>query len=583
MLPLLGRRWSLCLLLVAGVIQAKPVLEYRVEGLEPPLRSNVEAWLGPAPETVPARANFMVSVRDRTERSLQALGYYRTDIDLSLDREQEPWELLITVDPGEPVRIEQMQIQITGDAAEDEAFARLLADKPLQEGDVLHHGRYDDFKTSLLSLGQRRGYFDAELLQHRVSVEPTGATARVELHYASGPRYRIGEITVDDAVLSRDMLAKLQPFEPGDPYELGRLQTLQAQLQRTGYFSGITVRPQLEQRADGEVPLLLELHAAKRHSIDVGIGYSTDTEERISLTWRTPRINRHGHSQETRLEYSAINPSGRVAYNIPLTHPLDDVLQFSTRLEQNEFGDLDSLQREFMVRRERRSGNWIRSYHLRVLDEQWDAGPIHEDEHYLLPGLSLSHKWREGPLVNPLRGFSQFYSLEGTSGNLGSDIDLLRVYGHWVYVTPLGERHRLVARTEAGAAFIGDGQRDALAPSLSFFAGGSQSLRGFSYQSIGNETTLELEDGERRDFVLGGNRLLVGSLEYQYRFLPNWRAAVFADAGDAFDEGEFEAHYAAGLGLHYLTPVGAIKFELARSLSEEQPGWEVHINIGAEF
>jgi translocation and assembly module TamA len=236
-----------------------------------------------------------------------------------------------------------------------------------------------------------------------------------------------------------------------------------------------------------------------------------------------------------------------------------------------------------MVRRERRSGNWIRSYHLRILDEQWDAGPIHDDEHYLLPGLSLSHKWREGPLVNPLRGFSQFYTLEGTSGDLGSNIDMLRVYGHWVYVTSLGERHRLVARTEAGAAFIDEGQRDALAPSLSFFAGGSQSIRGFSYQSIGNETTLELDDGEQRDFVLGGNRLLLGSLEYQYRFLPNWRAAVFADAGDAFDEGEFEAHYAAGFGLHYLTPVGAIKFELARSLSEEQPGWEVHINIGAEF
>lgn len=578
-----ARALPLVLLLAAAEGQAKPVLEYRIEGLQRAQRANVEAWLGPPPETRAARANFVSSMRARVESSLQALGYYRADVDISLDRDQEPWRLQITVDPGDPVTVTSMDLRLDGGAASDPAFLRLLSDKPLNEGDVLHHGHYESLRNSLLSLGQRRGYFDGELLARSVEVEPGAGEARVRLHYASGERYRIGELRVDETVLSPALLQTLQTFEPGAPYELATLQGLQAQLQSTGYFSAISLRPALDERANGEVPLDLELFAAKRHTIDVGIGYSTDTEERLSLTWRTPKLNRYGHSQETRLEYSAINPSGRFTYNIPLTHPLNDALQLGLRVEQNELGDLESRQQEALVRREQRKGNWVLSYHLRLLNEQWDAGPVDGNEDYLLPGITISHKRREGPLVNPTQGFSQFYTVEATSSQMGSSVDMTRLYANWIYVMPLGERHRLVARAEAGAAVLGDGQRDDLAPSLSFFAGGSQSIRGFAHQSIGNEVDLLSRDGQEREFVLGGNRLAVASLEYQYPFLENWRGAVFVDGGDAFDEGEFVANYAAGFGVHYMTPVGAIKLELARSISEDNPGWRLHVNIGAEF
>ena len=434
-----------------------------------------------------------------------------------------------------------------------------------------------------MQLGQRRGYFDARLLQRSVEVEPAANTARVHLHYASGDRYLVGELRYAEDIVSPTLLQSLRSFSSGEPYDVARLQTLQAELQRTGYFSGVTLRPLLDERAAGRVPVRLELFPAKRHTIEVGIGFSTDTEERVSATWTTPRVNRFGHSQETRFEYSRINPSGQFIYNIPLTHPLDDVLQLSLRVEQNEYGDLDSNQNEAQVRRERRYGNWVLSYHLRLLNERWDAATVTGDEDYVLPGFTVSHKTRQGSPVNPDRGFSQFYEVEATSSQLGSSIDMTRLYANWVYVMPLGERGRVVSRAEAGAALIGEGQRDDLAPSLSFFAGGSQSLRGYGYQSIGNTVPVTLRDGESVDYVLGADRLALASIEYQYRFLPDWRAAVFVDGGDAFDEGEFDAVVGAGFGLHYLTPVGAVKLEIANSVSEDNPDWRIHINIGAEF
>ena len=83
--------------------------------------------------------------------------------------------------------------------------------------------------------------------------------------------------------------------------------------------------------------------------------------------------------------------------------------------------------------------------------------------------------------------------------------------------------------------------------------------------------------------MVGGDRLVTASLEYQYSFNDTWRGALFVDGGDAFDEGEFDLHYAAGFGIHYITPIGAVRVELANSLSEDNPDWRLHLAIGAEF
>lgn len=563
---------------------AAATLHYSVDGLDRAQRKNVEAWLGEAPKTVEERAAFLVTARDRVSQGLQALGYYHPDIDLSLDKKAEPWRLAIRVKAGEPVEVNSFSLEIEGDAARDPAFDQWRKDLAFGEGSIFNHGDYEAMKRSLLSLGQRRGYFDAKIAHSRVEVEAGAGTARVELRYESGTRYRFGEVRHSEQSLYSSQLEPLQPFERGDPFELSALQAFQSQLQRTGYFSSVLVQPRIDQATDGEVPLDLELAPAKRHRFEVGVGYSTDTEERVSMVWRTPRVNRYGHSQETRLEYSAINPSGQMIYNIPLTHPLDDVLQLRARLEQNEYGDIDSEQAEAGVRREIRDEAWIYGYSLRYLNERWEIAGDTEDDDYLLPGFSLSHKQRQGPLVNPRSGFSQFYQVEGGSDQAGSDLDLLRAYTKLVYVTSFGATaHRVVGRLEAGAVFVSEGMRDQLAPSLSFFAGGSQSLRGYGYQSIGKEVDYTRDDGTTERLVVGGDRLLIGSLEYQYRFYDDWRGALFVDAGDAFDEGKFEARVGVGVGLHYLTPVGAIKLEVANSVSEADPSWRLHINIGAEF
>lgn len=559
------------------------ILSVEITGIDGELRDNVMAWLGDEPVTPQARSNYLHAAREKVQLGLEALGYYRADVDMDLDRRSSPWALRIAVDPGEPVRLRTVDIRIDGAGHDDAALQKLVQSTQLQAGDPLNHGTYERMRRRLASLAQQRGYFDGRFTQARVEVETIGGTADVFLHYDSGQRYQFGELVYDQTIIREDLLAPLLTVVEGQPYEQRKISETQAQLQRTGYFATVILRPELDQASDGAVPMNLQLFPAKRHSFDLGVGFSTDTEERVSVTWRTPKLNRHGHSQETRLQYSSVNPSGRFTYTIPMSHPLNDVLQFRARVENNEFGDLDSNQRELGVRREIRNGDWVRSYSLRGLNEAWDAQGLDRENDYLLPGFSISHRQRQGPLVNPSHAFSQWYRLEGAHSDLGSDVDLLRLTANYGYIRSFGLKHRAVLGADLGAALISDRDRDQLAPSLNFFAGGSQTLRGYSYQSIGNEVTIKNDDGEDVNLVVGGDRLLTTSVEYQYIVNDSWRAAVFVDAGDAFDEGEFELNVGAGVGVHYVTQVGAIRLEVANPVTKDNPSWRVHFAIGAEF
>ena len=58
------RRLFLCLLVLPGVLNAAPNLQFEVTGLEGELRRNVLAFLGQAPETPQERLNFVVSARN---------------------------------------------------------------------------------------------------------------------------------------------------------------------------------------------------------------------------------------------------------------------------------------------------------------------------------------------------------------------------------------------------------------------------------------------------------------------------------------------------------------------------------------
>lgn len=560
------------------------VLRYRVQGVNEELRENIRAYLGESPQDEKSAERFLATAEERTSQALQALGVYEHSVKLSVDRSTDPWRAILELEAKAAQRYTSVSISITGEARNDEAVTALLREHAPRVDDVVHHGRYEAFKTKLQQRVRQRGYFDAELSGHRVTLDIGANTAELDMVLDSGVRYRFGELKSDSEMIDPGLLNRLRPFAPGDYYLQSKLLELRQRLMRLGYFSSVVVLPDLPSRKAPEVPLRVDITRAPRHSYELGVGYSTDTQQRVSLAWRSPLLNRFGHSQETLLRWSPVNPEARLTYSVPLDDPANDVVQLIARLENNEFGDLESLQREFQLRREQTSAGRVRGLQLRALNEQWGVFSDDFDASFLLTGVSLSSRQRSGSVIDPSGGYSRFLSAEVAGAALGSDQNLFRLYGSVTGVRRVSQNWRVVGRAEGGFLWSESRRPDELPPSLAFFAGGDNSLRGFAYQSVGREVSARSlsDESRKRVLVVGGTRLATGSIELQRYFGERWRGALFMDAGDAFVD-DFETNVGVGFGVHYLSPVGALRLELANPVTRSNGSWRIHINIGAEF
>ena len=125
------------------------------------------------------------------------------------------------------------------------------------------------------------------------------------------------------------------------------------------------------------------------------------------------------------------------------------------------------------------------------------------------------------------------------------------------------EKFSLFLRGQAGATWQNDPLRD-IPPSLRFFAGGDQSVRGYGYQRLGPEDA----SGD----VVGGKNLLVGSVELERALGKDWGVVLFYDAGNAFDSfSDYRIYEGAGLGVRRYTPIGPVKVDLARQIGVDDP------------
>lgn len=583
-----------CLFFLVTKVAIASNLILKIDGeLPDTIKKNIQAHLGALPKTDLERSAFIYSAPKNTLNALQALGYYQATINTVV--EESPKKLTLFIKLDKPTLINNIIINITGEAESDAAFIDLISNISIKQGDILHHGKYETIKSSILSLALQRGYFNGKLQQSNITITNSYQSANINIHYESGPRYKFGKVHFSDFTIEPTLLSSLIPFTEGDFYTTTVFHELQQQLQSTQYFGNVYVAHS-ESKSDKvqdlyTVPLDVKLTPAKRHLFDLGIGYATDTLFRLSASWRTPLINKYGHFQETKIEYSFLNPTGNFIYNIPLSHPTEDILQFKMTAENDEYGDSTTKFYSVQVGRMLSQNNWNRQLYARFHQESWqysldDITPnidwsLKDSVKYFIPGITWSRTIRSGSSLDPSNGFRQVYNIEGAHLSAGSDNSFFRVHGRWNYITTLATNHRLVSRAELGAIYI---DRDAeLAPSLRFYAGGDQSIRGFAYQSIGSTIPTSSDPDKPEELVVGGTRLMVASIEYQYYLSEKWRMALFSDGGSVTNKGEFEPVYSIGSGLHYLSPVGAVKLDFAYGIDDDDKNWRIHINIGAEL
>ncbi|MBL8270135.1 autotransporter assembly complex protein TamA, partial [Steroidobacter sp.] len=491
--------------------------------------------------------------KEQLARSLEPFGYYNPSVEARLERpEPGKFHAIYDVKRGDPVIVQAASIEVTPEARELEPVKLALSRFEPKNGERLDHGAYERSKQQIAAALANDGYLTAQLVRHKVSVVRSANTADIDLAWDAGPRHRLGELRFSQSQFPDRFLQKYKPWKDGEYYSADKLLSLQQALVDADYFTSVAVAPDMEKAADGVVPIDVMLIPAKRTVYTANLYFSTDSGPGTKLGVQRRWLNQQGHKLGGEIEYSSRLQEISTKYQIPKPglpnrnytigagyrdEETDSSRSRMARLAANEVTD--------------RWKGFTRTLGMQYLNGDFEIAD-QQGSTSLLYAEGLLTRKQANDRNFPSSGYSLLYGLRFAYESLLSDTSFtqLRAEGKWL--KKVGDDGRVLVRAALGAMLVDD--FNALPPELRFFAGGDRSVRGFDYQQI----------GETNDTggVIGGEYLVVGSAEYEHFFLPNWGAAVFVDAGDAF-KSSFAANVGAGIGVRWKSPIGLVRVDIA--------------------
>jgi translocation and assembly module TamA len=442
---------------------------------------------------------------------------------------------------------------------------------------------------------------------------PAQHVLNLTFHVTTGPRVTIGAIAikglqqVHETLLRRRLL-----LHTGELYDAAAIEKARQDLLSLGLFTTISVRLG---GADEErrVPITFVVQEAKRYTVGVSAAYSSDLGGSVGVNWSDRNV--FGNGQQLTASATAINLGGSattglgydasVGYIIPDFRRPNQTLGFQIRglrqalqaYTQTEEAVGTSLSRKL-------SSVWSLTagltYEHEIIDQASLATcPLLEQDAVVIPqcprvqyrydlGLLAVSTYYDStdlssPLVDPTHGYRISMSVTptfsyGSSGKtfIVTQASIATYYDmHKLFPGDPAGRSVIAARVASGVAL--GATQFSLPPDQRFYAGGSGTVRGYRYQSVGPE----FADGN----PIGGTNMQAINLELRQRLGTNFGFVVFADGGGVSSSSGSVYRVGVGTGVRYYTSIGPIRFDIAlptkRRTNDDR--FEVYIGLGQAF
>lgn len=548
-----------------------------VSGVTDELKKNIELHM---PVTIPEcnadRGDvklFFNTVKKNLRKASRALGYYDAEFTSGGSIVNNCWKLRLKVTSGRPVKVVSQEIKVIGKGKNEDVFRTILKDLPYKTGDVLNHQNYSEFKTKLSEASQTLGYFDAEFEKHTIRIDPASYQARIFLVLKTGSRYRYGNVDVDQEKLSDKAIQKYLILKPGKLFKAEDLIKQQQILQRSGYYKTIKIDVLQDQIANQRVPISISLVAKKRNAYKFKVGYGSDTGARVSAELDRRWTGEKGRQLQIKTQYAQTLSGVSLRLVNPREKPEDNSLVYN--IDWTEDSNDDVVGRSIniggrLIRK--RPNDWVQSASINALiDRTQVEGEQQTRSKLLLFGVGLE-KVSADNLLFPTDGWRLKFALSAASEFALSDQNVVQFRANAKRIIKFGSG-RLLARGNYGTTLVNDFER--LPKSLRFFAGGGNSVRGYDFESLG-----EVNANNRNR---GGKQLIDLSLEYQHPINESWSAAVFADAGNAFDDfKDTDLKVGVGFGARWRSPVGPVRIDLGFP-TDDFGAPKLYLSVGADL
>ncbi|HZV98103.1 MAG TPA: autotransporter assembly complex family protein [Methylophilaceae bacterium] len=528
--------------------------------------------------------NFMMATAEEQVAELVATeGYFSPITHVDVEHSNGKRIVNIRVDPGPRTHISKVELDVQGAALQrsPQQVERLIKEWPLVRGEAFRQQEWDEAKESSLQQLRNHLYAAAEIRDAQARVYADRQQAELSVEYDSGPAFTLGPLNVTGARrYPESIVHNINPLKPGEPYNADRLLALQRQIQRTPYYSNAVIDIERDPDTADGTPVTVNVTEFPTQRISAGVGYSTDTGASVEGRYSHNDVFNRAWVFDSRLKIE----QERQLANLNLAMPPDrtgfvNAADFAYERTTLEGVDLRSLR--YGLWRSRTSDTLDLAFKLQYYSDRLERlnGAEIPDDIIVQPGdhkaLVTSVEWthrKVDDLTFPRSGYIVSNYLGVAVKGLLTDETFFRAASQVRKFIPVRQRDLLILGASLGAVFS-QGDNTSVPASLLFRAGGTETIRGYDYLSIGNEIN---------GTVYPTRYLATGTIEYQYWFLPEWGAAVFYDVGTATDNwADKEIFHGVGLGARWRSPVGPIRADLGYGIQrgEVRP----HFSLGILF
>lgn len=533
----------------------------------------------------------------RFEAALHSFGYYKSKVSITvegqplgdpavlttLDRapSSPPVPVVVSFDLGPRFALGKVTIA-TPVPADIPGHLDLQSGQPAMASDVLAA------QARLLAALREDGYPLAKVPVPVATLRPDDNKLDVDFQPDPGPRANIGPITVSGLKdMNEPFVRRRLTLHQGELFRPSAIEAARQDLASIGAFSSVRAVPADALDPQGQLPISFDLTERPLHAVDASVAYSTDVGLNFTTGWHDRNL--FGNAEQLNLTATAQlggDAVTRPGYNIGAQFIKPDYLARNQSLEVDVNAVDQSLQAydqkallEKIALNRRLTPHWTVS--LGLSGEQESILQEGATRDYVLVGIPASMKYDStNNLLDPIRGIRAALTVTPTEslGTPNATFFITQLAGS-TYLDLAGNGRSVLALRGLIGKDFGAGVFS-LPPDQRFYAGGSGTVRGYRYQTLGPQFP------DRNP--TGGTAISAGTVELRQRILGSYGFAAFLDVGQVSSNGTpFTSnwHAGAGIGARYYTSIGPIRLDVAVPLNKLPGGdsLELYVGIGQAF
>ncbi len=408
---------------------------------------------------------------------------------------------------------------------------------------------------------------------------------------APGPQLTFGPLIVTgNALVRTDAILRIAGLPTGEIYSPDDLAQAVRRLRQTGAFDSVALTEADDIGPNNTLPITATIAERRPRRVGAGVEYSSVEGIRLSAYWM--HRNFFGGAENLRVDAAVGGLGGGTggvdyalssALRIPAIYGADTNLTATAEISREDEPAylLDKASTEVLLNRLITPSLEIEAG-LGLLTAR-EVSPLGERTYTLLTAPFSATFDRRDSATDPKRGYylkasgTPFLSVAGGSSGARGYLD-----GRGYVSFGADDRFTLAARGQVGT-LIGADATDAPVDYL-FFSGGSGTVRGRSFQSLGIDQTI---DGDV--FTTGGTSYAGAQVEARVGITDAISVVGFYDYGyvgaTATPLTDGGSQDGVGIGVRYNTGIGPIRLDIGTPATgaDQFSSVEVYIGIGQAF